>query len=210
MGLALPGRVSFELTDTVESLWKKRLDQHTGDRYKGRTLAKMPEDLRVYQHVIEASRPDTIVELGTYGGGSAIWFADQLDTFCGGGRVVTCDIYLPPQPLEDPRVRFLHGSLQDMSGQIGDLVRGRVMVVDDSAHTYESTSAALNLYYHLVTPGCWFVVEDGVVDESISIWAGGGVQPAIRDFLRTHDDFVQHDLAVYGLTTDHNGWLERR
>lgn len=207
-----PGSVRADLAEPVESFWRRRLAQHTQDTYRGRILAKMPEDLRVYQHLIEESGPDVIVELGTYDGGSAIWFADQLTVMRGGGRVITVDIRQPSAPITDERVAYINLPLAEAYDAVASLIPAgaRVMVAEDSAHVYQSTIDALRLFSGLVTKGCWFVVEDGVVDEPISIWAGGGVQPAIADFLATPDGarFAQHDLAIYGLTTDHNGWLE--
>lgn len=209
----VPWTVEIDPDGPVSALWKSRLSQHTSDRYRGRCLAKMPEDLRVYQHLIDACRPNVIVELGTYDGGSAVWFADQLDTFCGGGLVITIDLRFPTERLSDERIVSFEGDLSESFERISSHIPpgSRVMVVDDSAHTYASTSDALRLYAPLVTPGSWFVVEDGVVDEPISIWGGsGGVQPAVRDFLATPggERFRQHHLAIYGITTNHNGWLE--
>jgi cephalosporin hydroxylase len=37
----------------------------------------------------------------------------------------------------------------------------RALVVDDSAHTYDTTLAALRGFSRFVAPGGWFVVEDG-------------------------------------------------
>ncbi len=207
--------LDVDLDGTVLAFWRDRLALHTRDTYKGRTLAKMPEDLRTYQHVIERTRPDLIIELGTYDGGSALWFADQLQVLCDvqGLSVITVEKH-PRVKIEDPRVLEYRGvDLADKGviDEIGYLAANRrVMVVEDSAHTYESTLAALNGYGEMVSLDCYFVVEDGVVDEPrLTIWNGGGVQPAITDFLNTElgSRFSRHELAPYGLTTDHHGWL---
>ena len=200
--------------ESVREFWKRRLAQHMDDTYRGRRLAKMPEDLRTYQHVIEDSQPTTIVELGTYQGGSALWFADQLSIFGGKARVVTVDIAPVVPLLGDPRIHLLTGDLADpkIVKQVYRLVKGqRVMVVDDSAHTHESTGAALRNYADLVSPGCWFVVEDGIVDDPdlvLDSWHTRGVQPAVEEFLAENPRFVRHEMAMYGLTTDIGGWLQ--
>jgi cephalosporin hydroxylase len=88
----------------------------------------------------------------------------------------------------------------------------RVMVIDDSAHTYEVTTKSLELYSGFVTPGCYFVVEDGIVDEpDLTIWPGGGVTPAILDFLATEQGsaFVREWRNEFGLTMHPGGWLRR-
>ncbi len=200
---------------TLDDFYRERLHQHTGDSYKGRTLAKMPEDLRVYEHVIWATQPTMIVELGTYAGGSALWFKDRLDTLVGFAscRVLTVDSDSRPTFGLESGIEFYSGDLADPAtvAWVHRNAFGRVMVVDDSAHTYESTSAALRLYSDLVHPGCYFVVEDGIVDTPRSIWPGaGGVLRGINDFMALSEGWEQHFISPYGLTTDTGGWLYRR
>jgi cephalosporin hydroxylase len=216
-----PDIISISYDEPLKAYWQRRLHQHHNDYYKDRKLMKLPEDLRAYQHLIERVRPEVILEFGTGFGASAVWFADQLDTFCGGGRVVTIGNHEIPrdQPihkefLDDPRISFVQGDLvsEDVIDRVYDLCIGkRVMACEDSAHTQFVTFTALDRYSDLIQPGGWFVVEDGIVDEpEISIWNAGGVQPAIREFLATERGkrFRQHNLAFYGVTMHFNGWLE--
>lgn len=216
-----PEKVGIKYDETVREYWKRRLHQHHFDYYKGRSLMKLPEDLRVYQHLIERIKPEVIMEFGTGYGASAVWFADQLDTFCGGGHVVTVGNHPIPQDSdqakefhEDERITFIMGDLTDPAviTQVHELCAGkRVMGCDDSGHTPKTTSTVLREYSDLVPAGSWFVVEDGIIDEpEISIWGVGGVQPSIREFLETEQGarFRQHDLAFYGVTMHFNGWLE--
>ena len=46
----------------------------------------------VYQSMISEIKPLTIIELGTYTGGNAIWLADTLKTLDVPGHVITVDI----------------------------------------------------------------------------------------------------------------------
>jgi len=217
--------VDIDLNETVRSFWRKRLVQHHYDFYKGRHLMKLPEDLRTYQHVIEACRPEMILEFGTGFGASAVWFADQLDVLVGGGKVVTVgdhrvgeDDDLNPLHVAfhaDERVTFVHGSLLDpkVVKRVHSLCRGkRVMISEDSGHTVETTSGVLDLYSDLVPAGSWFVVEDGIVDDTngLSLWNSTGVQPSIKAFLASEKGsrFAGHNLATYGITMHINGWLE--
>lgn len=196
--------------------WRYRLWLHHYEHYKGRGLAKFPEDLRTYEHIIWATQPEVIVELG--GGttlGSAIWFADRLDTLCGGGEVITLELQPPDVDQGDPRVLWIQCDLrdEDVVNEVSGLVDGRrAMVIEDSAHDYDTTIAALRLYSPLVQAGQFFIVEDGVVDEPDLVlegWEGaGGVQPAIEDFLKEESRFVRRDFDLYGLTMHMGGWLE--
>lgn len=198
---------------TVTALWNMRLQMHTRDTYRGRLLCKFPEDLRTYQHVIEDSAPEVIVELGSQDGGSAQWFADQLQTFFGKGEVISVDT-APVRPLDRPDITFIQGDLT--SPEVIDKVFAQVgdrscMVVEDSAHTYPVTLAALELYSDLVQGSTWFVVEDGVVDEDhlrLSGWPRG-VQQAVTEFCASErgQRFNRLSLTPYGLTCHHDGWL---
>lgn len=201
---------------TVREYWRQRLFLHHSETYRGLPLVKLPEDLRCYERVIDETRPTAIVELGTYGGGSARWFSDRLRTIVGKhAMVVTVDV----EPVKatfakEEHITALHGDLADreIRDMVAALVDGhRVMVIDDSAHTYATTSAALNGYSDLVSSGCYFVVEDGIVDEDdLNIWnAVGGVRLAISDFLPTDrgSRFEVVDWQPYGITMHMGGWL---
>lgn len=211
----IPPNLDLSLSDsmTVTDLWRDRLRTHTRDTYRGRLLSKFPEDLRVYEHIIENSAPDVIVELGSHDGGSALWFADRLQTFFGNGEVISVDVNIP-NPMDRKDITFVRGDLTDPAivAEVTELVGDRyAMVIEDSAHTYPVTMAALQLYSPLVHGGMWFVVEDGVVDEERLRLPGWprGVQQAISDFRATTQGqrFLQHWLTPYGLTCHHGGWL---
>ena len=197
-------------------LWRQRLQHHTQDTpYRGRALTKFPEDLRIYQTLIEQSQPEVIIEIGTFQGGSALWFADQLRALTPGGLVITIDINDTP-PLDDPDIIAIVGDATnpDTYDLVAELVGGRrCMVIEDSAHTYPVTTAVLRLYPELVTPGQWLVVEDGVIDIDelrLPHWPRG-VTPAIEEFLKTPtgQKFTRHFIDRYVLTCHPGGWLQR-
>lgn len=84
----LPPPVDIELTRTsLRDYWVDRLYQHVLDCYAGLPLAKFPEDLRLYEHLIWLARPDVIIEIGTFGGGSALWLRDKLPTLATYGHI---------------------------------------------------------------------------------------------------------------------------
>lgn len=205
-----------DLDWTLRQYWKWRLETHFNDRYRGKQLTKFPEDLRTYQKVIEETQPNVIIELGTYDGGSAMWFHDQMRGITHRASfVATVDV--ADVRLDYQGVIVIHGDLRDddVLHRVEDVLDAgdRVMVVEDSAHTYDVTSAALRLYSEFVTPGCYFVVEDGIVDDpELSVWAGSvGVQPAIVDFLATDagKGFTREWRDEFGLTMHPGGWLRK-
>lgn len=205
----------LDLDMSLRAYWHHRLRLHFEERYKGRSLVKFPEDLRTYESVIERTQPTVIVELGTNDGGSALWFADRLRDLVGPQAfVVTVDVVSASLP---DGILFIHGDLraQGVQDAVRQAVAGRrVMVIDDSAHSDATTTGALEGYGDLVSEGCYFVVEDGIVDEpELSVWPSVfGVQPAIERFLATERGarFEREWLAPYGLTMHVGGWLRAR
>jgi cephalosporin hydroxylase len=50
------------------------------DSYAGVQMYKFPDDLRVDEHLMWLARPNVVIEIGSYFGGSALWFRDRLRT----------------------------------------------------------------------------------------------------------------------------------
>ena len=228
----LPPTVITQHADSVRQLWMSRIRQSVHDVYAGLPLCKLPEDLRVYEHLLWSTSPRVVIELGAYGGGSALWFRDRLRTLASYKRVtepfvVSIEID-PSQMIEaldaaDPDWR---SSIQLIAGDVRDPVTAErvaeivpvgtpVLVAEDSAHVYETTWAALANFSRFVQPDGYFVVEDGCVDiEELRLDDGWprGVLPAVRDWLAIEEGQafrVRRDLELYGLTSSPEGLLQR-
>ena len=177
----LPQPISLGFQDTIADLWRERINHVVWDTYAGVPLVKFPEDLRVYEHLIWLSRPQVIIELGTHRGGGALWLRDRLRTlrnYGGGDSVavisVDLDVSLARSALEaaDPgyaeEITLLEGDVTDagLAEQVSAHVPdgARCMVIEDSAHTGETTAAALRGFSGFVGPGGFFVVEDTCAD----------------------------------------------
>ena len=231
---ALPDAVRVAGDEPVEAYWRRRLAQHTGDWYAGLRLQKLPEDLRVYEHLLWASAPDAVVELGSHRGGSTLWFRDRLaalDRYRPAARprrVVAVSEDTGPAregvSLRDPdwsgSISFVEGDVldPDLPARVAAALPpgASCLVVEDTAHRYDTTLAALTGFSPLVAPSGFFVVEDGVVDVPALAPAGsgdGGVLRAVADWLTSPagTGFEQRrDLELYGLTSSPQGWLQRR
>src|SRR5688572_12671066 len=102
----------------------------------GHRLLKCPMDLWIYQELLVRTRPDVVVETGTYAGGSALYLASILDQV-GHGQVLTIDITAQPDRPVHPRIEYLLGSSIDPSvvRRVEASVDGRrVMAILDSDH----------------------------------------------------------------------------
>lgn len=124
-------------------------------------MLKLREDLHRYDEIIEATRPEIIVETGTRSGASARWFARCPIR----PRVVTIDVSHDELVRDGtPFMPLLGNSIgPGIVARVAELVAGRrCMVVLDSDHSALHVTAEIQLYGPLVTPGCYLVVEDGI------------------------------------------------
>jgi cephalosporin hydroxylase len=219
--------VGLPLDVSVRDLWRSRLYAVMVDNYAGVPLHKMPEDLRVYEHLLWAGCVDTVIELGSGAGGSALWFHDRLRGFREQGRsagatVISVDLDVSGARAnvgERRDIRFVEGDIRDpdLPARVAaELPRAaRCLVVEDGPHTYEATRAALEGFSRFVSEGGWFVVEDGVVDEDelrVREWWPRGVRRAVADWLATPSgaDFeLRRDVEAYGVTSNSGGYLHR-
>jgi cephalosporin hydroxylase len=228
----LPPAVVVQPSDSVRQLWMSRMRQCLDDVYAGVSLCKFPEDLRAYEHLMWSAAPQVVIEIGAYGGGSALWFRDRLRTLEAYGKVadpLVVSVELDPSPT----IRALDGadaewrsSIRLVAGDVRDPATAQrvaevvppgaaALVVEDSAHRYDTTWAALAHFSAFVQPEGFFVVEDGCVDiEELRLaddWPRG-VLPALHDWLATEagQGFrVRRDLELYGLSCSPEGFLQR-
>lgn len=185
-------------------------------KWMGVPVLKNPIDLAMYWEIIWECKPDTIIEIGSKYGGSALFFACLLDTFCGGGCVVSIDIDHSDFRAQYPTISCLtgdSGSAEIAQRALG-MCSGNVMVVHDGDHSPEQVYKDLCLYAPMVSVGQYLVVEDTIIDEfrpgdSIGM-AGGGPRVAVAKFRNTHPNFVPDaSKERYFLTYNRGGWLKR-
>jgi len=229
---ALPSAVSLPLDATVRDLWLARNRQHFEESYAGIPMLQFPEDLRVFEHLLWQARPNVVIEIGVQSGGGALWFRDRLRTLqCygldGQPRVIAIDIDVSAaadalrsvDPDFAETITLIEGDVLDprLPARVGETITSadRCMVVEDSAHTYETTRAALEGFARFVAPGGFLIVEDGCVDvESMRAdpkWPRG-VLPALSDWLATprgRDFVIRRDLEIYGISCHPQGYLQR-
>src|SRR3989338_9249053 len=131
-------------------------------RWLGVSIEKCPLDCWIYQEIIFNTKPDVIVECGTFDGGSALFLASLFDII-GNGKVITVDIQ-KKRFKPHPRVTYLTGSStsKEIISKIKNLIKkgDKVMIILDSDHTKTHVLEELKAYNNLVTKGCYLIVED--------------------------------------------------
>jgi cephalosporin hydroxylase len=190
--------------------------------FLGIPIQKNPCDLWMMQQIIYETKPEVIIETGTFRGGSALFFAHTLSGLgLEASKVVTVDIEnvcseAATWPVWQKHVQFLHGSSTDpeIVEQIRQLCQGkRVMVVLDSVHEKDHVVQELELYSPLVSVGHYLIVEDTNSD-GVPVFPGSiGPTAALQDFLPTPEGlkFVQDaSREAMVLTFNPGGWLKRK
>lgn len=204
-----------ELIDAFHRAFYGSRQTHGMTFYDGIPILKNPMDLWVYQEIIWDLRPTLIVETGTAFGGSALYFARQMDRI-GEGSVVSIDMEPNHMLPKHDRITYLVGSSTDRfyakAIKACASTHPRVMVVLDSDHGKDHVLSELDLYAPLVSPGQFLVVEDTNINgRPVNVdWKGGpGPGPAVDEWLPRHPEFVEEPMARRYMLTFHT-WLRRQ
>jgi cephalosporin hydroxylase len=175
-------------------------------RYLGRKVLKTPFDWVVLGDIIEDTKPEVIIEIGCYEGGSTLWMATLLDAMNSSTRIIGIDVQSTPTAVKHPRITWLIGDCLDAKilEQVEQLCGGtRGMVIEDSDHKYHVTKAILDTYERFVAPGCYFVVEDTIV-EFIDMPPMPGPLKAVKEFMATRKDSFVIDRSREKYIITHN------
>lgn len=182
--------------------------------YHGIQTLKNPLDFWVYQEILWESKPDFIIEIGNLYGGSTLALAHICDLI-GKGRILAVDAvhdHIAPQVREHPRVSLFTGDACAMLPQVKAAIppQSSVMIIDDSAHSYEHTLKVLENFSNLVGVGNYFIVEDGICHHGLDVGPEPGPYEAVEAFVRNNKSFiVDRDKENFGITWNPKGYLKR-
>ena len=186
---------------------------------------KIEEDLDRYRRVIDLSRPDGIIEIGTFSGKSALWFARVANV-----PVLSIDVSLAHvDPATADAAAWEKVTFHEGASTAPETIQAvmqwvlyndvqRPMVTLDGDHSAATVAAELGIYPQLVVPGGWCVVEDGLVrwmPDQLAENGGpytGSPLDAIELFLERSPGW-EIDPGIQGLypvTQFPQGWLCRR
>lgn len=182
-------------------------------RYHGLKMLKTPFDWIVLGDIIQDTCPEIIIEIGCFEGGSALWMAHLLDSMNSPAKIIGVDIQPTPTPVAHPRIQWVIGDCTDekVIKKVEKRCDGkRGLVIEDSDHKYHTTKAILENYAPFVAPGCYFLVEDTIVD-CLQVPPFPGPLKAVQEFMETRQDTFVIDRAreKYILTHNPMGYLLR-
>lgn len=183
--------------------------------YAGVRTVKCPLDWWVYQEILWERRPDVVVEIGNYMGGTLLALAHQLDAI-GQGRVIGVDLqhaWVAPAVRAHPRIRLVTGDATQVMGQVAAMIEpgAETLVIEDSSHEFQNTLAVLRAYEGLVQPGGYFIVEDTICWHGLDEGPFPGPMEAVSAFLKEHPEWeMDRSREAFGLTWNPGGYLRRR
>ena len=203
--------LDLPLREVLACMQDRILTQTT---YFGVPALKNPLDHWAYQELIHATRPDVIIEIGNAQGGSTLALAHLCDLL-GHGRVIGLDLShqaVPEEVRRHPRITFITGDACGSFAAVTKLIpaNDRVLVIEDSAHTYAGTLQVLRTYATLVKPGGYFIVEDSICHHGLEVGPQPGPYEAIETFLLENKNFASaRSLESFLITWSPKGYLKR-
>jgi cephalosporin hydroxylase len=141
-------------------------------QWHGIPALQNPMDVWVIQEIIWDTKPDFIVETGTYLGGGALTWASLLTSVNPEGRVITIDIEDKVKEARERRlfkekVDFIIGSStsEEVFAKVKQATEGkRVFVILDSNHEQSHVLKELQMYGDLLHEGGYMLVQDSNVN----------------------------------------------
>jgi cephalosporin hydroxylase len=200
--------------DTTVTFNLENFDKgHHNTTYRGVNCVKAPFDYVIYQMIIHEVRPDLIIEIGSFEGGSALYFADLLELM-GKGEVHTIDIEdrIDPRVRDHSRIKFFFDGWEKYDHSLAE---GKtVLVIEDGTHKYKDSLNAINKFSSVVSVNSYLIVEDGIIDAlGLSNEYQGGPVRAIKEFLSENNNFeiAYNWCDMFGKNATFNtiGYLKR-
>jgi len=192
--------------------WHNVMHRHY-THYLDRKVLKPPFDWIVLGDIIYDTKPEVIIEIGAYEGGTTLWMAHMLDAMQLDTKIIGVDIRDTPTSVKHPRISWVIGDCLDpkVIAQINELAgERRGLIIEDSDHKYHITKSILEKYYHLVAKGCYFIVEDTAA-EFMNVPPFPGPLNAAKEFVAEHADsfVIDRTREKYIMTYNPMGYLLR-
>lgn len=207
----LEDSLDMPLKQVLEIIQLRIMNQST---YFGVRTFKSPLDFWVYQELLHELRPDVIVEIGNCYGGSTLALAHLCDAL-GVGRVIGVDLnhgLIADIVRAHPRITLIESDAIAAAARVRELIAAheRVLIIEDSAHTYENTLGVLRAYAGLVSAGSYFIVEDGICHHGLDVGPQPGPYEAVEAFMAEAPDFqVDRSRESFLVTWNPKGFLKR-
>ena len=203
--------LSMKLSEVLEIIQTRVVTDST---YFGIPCLRSPMDFWIYQEIIFALKPDVIVEIGNFYGGSALSLAHMCDHI-DNGKIIAVDIdhsRVDEMAKNHSRISFITGDACEVFDIVAEKCKKvkKVLVIEDSSHEYQNTLNVLKKYSQLVTVGSYLIVEDSICHHGLNIGPNPGPYEAISDFLASNSSYYSdRKKEPFLITWNPTGYLIR-
>ena len=135
-------------------------------RHRGIPAIKSADDMIIFQQLLWDQRPATVIELGTFLGGSAVWLADMLRLMEIPSHVYSMDIDPSlildrAKEIKPENLTFLQGDSNHIEKTftnqfLQDLPRPWLVIEDAHTNVY----GVLKYFHDYMQAGDYFIIED--------------------------------------------------
>lgn len=204
--------LDMPLKMVLEILQRRSLTETT---YFGIKTVKSPLDFWIYREIIFEQKPDIIIEIGSFCGGTALALAHICDNM-GHGNIISLDIshsMVPGIVTDHPKILLIEGDACQSFGKVKDVIStdDNILIIEDSAHTFDNTLKVLNTYSPLIRPGGYFIVEDTICHHGLDTGPEPGPYEAVKAFLEINRDFESdRSRESFLITWNPKGYLRRK
>ncbi|MEK9893706.1 MAG: CmcI family methyltransferase [Pelagibacteraceae bacterium] len=155
---------SFIFSIENSSDWRQNVKKSKWNKqkWKGLTLMKDPMTLSTIQCIINDLKPKTIIEFGTYDGGSALWMHDILKNFQDDFTIHTFDI-VDYKTVFPKRINFHQFDNYQIDSFNVELLKNMIHPVLFIEDSHKNFIELLNLIDPFVTEEDFLIVEDTIV-----------------------------------------------
>ncbi len=212
MNTFMENNLDMPLSEVLKNIQNRIMTETT---YFGVTALKSPMDFWVYQEIIFDMRPDVIIEIGNNQGGSTLALAHLCDLL-GTGKIIGLDIShekIPEIVSQHPRITLIEGDACSSFSKVKQLIseKDRVLIIEDSSHTYENTLNVLNTYSTLTKSGDYFIVEDTICYHGLEVGPQPGPYEAVEKFISENDSFeIDRTKESFLITWNPKGYIKRK
>ena len=180
-------------------------------------MIKNPFDLIVYEEMLWELKPTVIIEIGNAFGGFSLWLYDRMKLIGIDGKFITIDL---ASSADISLSRFKSDRFISIVGDCNnpmtvDIVKSyigqgdTVLIIEDSAHTFDNTFKALENYKDIVTVGSYFIIEDGICD-LLDLGIKPGPMSAVERWISGNPNYkIDRDRERYIITYNPKGYLKR-
>lgn len=184
--------------------------------YCGIPSLMSPIDYWIYSEIVYEVKPTLIIEIGIASGGSLLALSHMIRNIsCQNGRVIGIDITdkkIDKRLYNVDNIDIVIGNCKKVFNSIEKKIlhSDKVIVIDDSSHTYSNTLFVLNNYANLVTKDSYMIVEDTICGHGLKVGPRVGPYKAVHDFIMHNDNFeIDRSKERFLITWNPCGYLKR-